>query len=62
MSFKIVDLKTGNLVGTYATKAKAERGVTHLVSEPNESRYSIQSLVAPVAKKVEKSNDKKESN
>ena len=62
MTYKIIDLYTGNLVGTYLTKEKAERGVTHLVNKPNETRYSIEPLVAPVAKKVERTNDKQESN
>ena len=62
MTYKIIDLYTKNLVGTYSTKEKANRGVTHLVHEPNATRYSIEPLVAPVAKKVERTNDKQESN
>tara|TARA_B100001559_G_C16487276_1_gene616644 strand:- start:778 stop:966 length:189 start_codon:yes stop_codon:yes gene_type:complete len=62
MTYKIIDLYTGNLVGTYLNKEKAERGLTHLVHEPNQTRYAIQPLVAPAAKKVERTNDKKESN
>ena len=59
MTYQLIDLYTNKVLGTYETQAKAERGESHLVHEPNETRYEIKAPAKPKAKKL---NDKQESN
>jgi hypothetical protein len=50
MSYQIIDSYTNKVIGTYETQAKAERAESHLVHEPNETRYEIKAPAKPKAK------------
>ncbi len=50
MSYQIIDSYTNKVLGTYETQAKAERAESHLVHEPNETRYEIKAPAKPKAK------------
>jgi hypothetical protein len=50
MSYQIIDSYTDKVIGTYETQAKAERAESHLVHEPNETRYEIKAPAKPKAK------------
>ena len=60
MTYKIVDLRTNQVLGTYPSAAEATKAETRLMHEPNETRYAIE---APVVKKTKakKASVKKES-
>ena len=59
MTYKIVDLRTEKVLGTYETAEQAARAESHLVHEPGETWYAIE---APVTKtKTKKTRVKKES-
>ena len=60
MTYKIVDLRTKKVLGSYETAEQAARAESHLVHEPGETRYAIE---APVVKKTKakKARVKKES-
>ena len=60
MTYKIVDLRTEKVLGSYETAEQAARAESHLVHEPGETRYAIE---APVVKKTKakKARVKKES-
>ena len=59
MSYQIIDSYTSKVLGTYETEAQAVRAESHLVHEPNETRYEIKT---PVKAKKTKANDKEKSN
>ena len=50
MSYQILDLNTNKVIGTYETEAQAVRAESHLVHEPNETRYEIKAPAKPKAK------------
>ena len=50
MTYKLIDLYTNKVLGEYETQAKAERAETHLVHEPNETRYEIKAPAKPKPK------------
>ena len=60
MTYKIVDLRTEKVLGSYETAEQAARAESHLVHEPGETWYAIE---APVVKKTKakKARVKKES-
>ncbi|MAR51489.1 MAG: hypothetical protein CL831_00265 [Crocinitomicaceae bacterium] len=60
MTYKIVDLRTKKIIGTFETAEQAVRAESHLVHEPGETWYAIE---APVVKKTKakKTDVKKES-
>jgi hypothetical protein len=60
MTYKIVDLRTEKVLGTYETAEQAVRAESHLMHEPGETWYAIE---APVVKKTKakKANVKKQS-
>ena len=60
MSYNVVDLRTQKVLGTYETAEQAVRAESHLVHEPGETWYAIET---PVVKKTraKKANVKKES-
>ena len=49
MTYKIVDLRTKKIIGTFETAEQAVRAESHLVHEPGETWYAIE---APVVKKT----------
>ena len=61
MTYKLVDLYTEKVLGTYETADEAVKAESHLMHEPGETRYAIE---APVVKKpkAKKARVKKESN
>ena len=60
MTYKLVDLYTEKVPGTYETADQAVKAESHLVHEPGETRYAIET---PVVKKpkAKKASVKKES-
>ena len=60
MTYKIVDLRTEKVLGSYETAEQAARAESHLAHEPGETWYAIE---APVEKKpkARKARVKKES-
>jgi hypothetical protein len=60
MTYKLVDLYTQKVLGTFLTAEKAAQAESHLMHEPGETRYAIE---APVVKKpkAKKARVKKES-
>ena len=60
MTYKIVDLRTDQVLGTYESAAEAAKAESRLVHEPNEIWYAI---VTPAVKKskAKKASVKKES-
>jgi len=60
MTYKIVDLRTKQELGTYDTAEQAAKAESRLVHEPNETWYAIE---APAVKKpkAKKARVKKES-
>ena len=61
MTYKLIDVYTEKVLGEYETQEQAVRAESHLVHEPNETRYEIK---APKAKKtkVKKADVEQESN
>jgi len=58
MSYQLIDSYTSKVLGTYETQAQAVRAESHLVHEPNEVRYKIETPVkAKKTKKTKKSNE-----
>ena len=57
MSYQILDLNTNKVIGTYETEAQAVRAESHLVHEPNETRYEIKAPVKAKKAKAKKSNE-----
>lgn len=59
MTYKLVDLYTQKVLGTFLTAEKAAQAESHLMHEPGETRYAIE---APAAKttKTKKARAKKE--
>ena len=60
MTYKLVDLYTEKVLGTYETADQAAKAESHLVHEPGETRYAIET---PAVKKpkAKKASVKKES-
>ena len=60
MTYKLVDLYTEKVLGTYDTADQASKAESHLDHQPGETRYAIET---PVVKKpkVKKASVKKES-
>ena len=60
MTYKLVDLYTEKVLGTYETADEAVKAESHLMHEPGETRYAIE---APIVKKTKakKARVKKES-
>ena len=60
MTYKIVDLRSKKVLGTYESAAAAAKAESRLVHEPNETWYAIE---APAVKKpkAKKASVKKES-
>ena len=60
MTYKLVDLYTEKVLGTYETADQAAKAETHLIHAPGETRYAIE---APVVNKpkAKKARVKKES-
>jgi len=60
MTYKLVDLYTEKVLGTYETADQAVKAESHLMHEPGETRYAIET---PVVKKTKakKARVKKES-
>jgi len=60
MTYKLVDLYTQKVLGTYETGEQAAKAESHLMHEPGETRYAVE---APVVKKTraKKANVKKQS-
>jgi len=60
MTYKLVDLYTEKVLGTYETADQAVKAESHLDHQPGETRYAIE---APVVKKTKakKASVKKES-
>ena len=54
MTYKLVDLYTEKVLGTYETAEQAVKAESHLVHEPSETRYAIETPVVkkPKAKKA----------
>jgi hypothetical protein len=54
MSYKLIDLYTEKVLGTYETTEAANKAQSHLVNEPGETRYAIEAPVVqkPKAKKA----------
>ncbi len=50
MAYKLIDLYTEKVLGEYETEAQAVRAESHLVHEPNETRYEIKAPAKPKAK------------
>ena len=50
MTYQIIDSYTNKVLGEYETQAQAERAESHLVHEPNETRYEIKAPAKPKAK------------
>jgi len=50
MTYQIIDSYTNKVLGTYETQAQAERAESHLVHEPNETRYEIKAPAKPKPK------------
>ena len=61
MTYKLVDLYTQKVLGTYETGEQAAKAESHLDHQPGETRYEIET---PVVKKPKskKASAKKESN
>ena len=57
MSYQIIDSYTNKVLGTYETEAQAVRAESHLVHEPNETRYEIKAPVKAKKAKAKKSNE-----
>ena len=45
MTYQLIDLYTSKVLGTYETEAQTVRAESHLVHEPNETRYEIKAPV-----------------
>ena len=60
MIYKIVDLRTKKVIGTYENESQATKAESRLMHEPGETWYAIE---APVVKKpkAKKARVKKES-
>ena len=60
MTYKLVDLRTDKVLGTYDTADQAAKAESRLVHEPNETWYAIE---APAVKKpkAKKARVKKEN-
>ena len=60
MTYKLVDLYTQKVLGTFLTAEKAAQAESHLMHEPGETRYAVET---PVVKKTKakKASAKKES-
>ena len=60
MTYKIVDLRTDKVLGTYETADQAAKAESRLMHEPGETWYAIE---APAVKKpkAKKASVKKES-
>ena len=54
MTYKLVDLYTEKVLGTYETADQAVKAESHLMHEPGETRYAIEAPVVtkPKAKKA----------
>ena len=50
MSYQIIDSYTNKVLGTYETQEQAVRAESHLVHEPNETRYEIKAPAKPKPK------------
>ena len=53
MTYTLKDLYTNKVIGTYGTKAAAEKAMGNSVQEPGESRYEIVSPKKPKPKVVD---------
>ena len=60
MTYNVVDLRTQKVLGTYETAEQAVRAESHLVHEPGETRYAIETTVVKKPK-AKKARAKKES-
>ena len=60
MTYKLVDLYTQKVLGTYETGEQAAKAESHLDHQPGETRYAIET---PVVKKTKtkKANVKKKT-
>tara|TARA_Y100000401_G_scaffold99356_1_gene87583 strand:+ start:238 stop:423 length:186 start_codon:yes stop_codon:yes gene_type:complete len=60
MTWKLIDLYTNKVLGTYETAEQVAKAESHLDHQPGESRYSVQteSVKKP---KTKKASVKKES-
>ena len=59
MTYTLKDLYTNKVIGTYGTKAAAEKAMDNSVQEPGESRYEI---VSPKKSKPKVVDVEEESN
>ena len=50
MTYKLIDLYTEKVLGEFATQEQAVRAESHLVHEPNETRYEIKAPAKPKPK------------
>jgi hypothetical protein len=62
MTYKLIDLYTEKVLGEFATQEQAVRAESHLVHEPNETRYEIKAPVKAKKTKAKKANAEQESN
>ena len=60
MTYKLVDLYTEKVLGTYDTADQAAKAESHLDHQPGETRYAIETPVV-TKPKVKKARVKKES-